>query len=74
MLGCDILTGAGYEALAKMQKGVTRALVNTALVMPADFTRDPDLRFPLGSMEQEINDAVGRATPSSSTPAGSPPG
>jgi len=38
---------------------VTKALVNTALVMPADFTRNADLRFPLGSMEQEIKDAVG---------------
>ncbi|MEO8740665.1 MAG: indolepyruvate ferredoxin oxidoreductase family protein, partial [Casimicrobiaceae bacterium] len=58
VLACDILTGVGYEAIAKMQKGVTRALVNTALVMPADFTRNADLRFPLGSMEQEIRDAV----------------
>ena len=58
VLGCDILTGIGYEALAKMQKGVTKALVNTALVMPADFTRNADLKFPLGSMEQEIRDAV----------------
>ena len=33
VLGCDILTGVGEEALAKMQKGVTKALVNTALVM-----------------------------------------
>jgi len=58
VLACDILTGVGYEALAKMQKGVTRALVNTALVMPAQFTREPDLRFPTGSMEREIKDAV----------------
>ena len=58
VLACDILTGVGYEAVAKMQKGVTRALVNTALVMPADFTRNADLKFPLGSMEQEIKDAV----------------
>jgi indolepyruvate ferredoxin oxidoreductase len=42
-----------------MQRGKTKALVNTALVMPASFTRDPDLRFPLGSMEREIMDAVG---------------
>ena len=41
ILACDILTGVGYEQLAKMQKGVTKALVNTALVMPAGFTRDP---------------------------------
>ncbi len=58
VLACDILTGVGYEQLAKMQKGVTRALVNTALVMPAGFTRDPDLAFPRGSMEREIEDAV----------------
>jgi indolepyruvate ferredoxin oxidoreductase len=58
VLACDILTGVGYEALAKMQKGVTKALVNTALVMPADFTRNADLDFPTGSMEQEIRDAV----------------
>ncbi|MGI8895181.1 MAG: indolepyruvate ferredoxin oxidoreductase family protein, partial [Casimicrobiaceae bacterium] len=58
VLACDILTGVGDEALAKMQQGVTRALVNTALVMPAQFTREPDLRFPTGSMEQEIKDAV----------------
>jgi indolepyruvate ferredoxin oxidoreductase len=58
VLACDILTGVGYEALAKMQKGITKALVNTALVMPAQFTREPDLRFPTGSMEQEIKNAV----------------
>ena len=59
VLACDILTSVGDDALAKMQKGKTRALVNTALVMPASFTRTPDLRFPTGSMEQEIKDAVG---------------
>jgi indolepyruvate ferredoxin oxidoreductase len=59
VLACDILTSIGYEAIAKMQKGVTKALVNTALVMPADFTRNADLKFPLGSMEQEVRDAVG---------------
>jgi indolepyruvate ferredoxin oxidoreductase len=58
VLACDILTGVGYDPLAKMQKGVTRALVNTALVMPAGFTRNPDLAFPMGSMEREIEDAV----------------
>jgi len=58
VLACDILTGVGSDALAKMQKGVTRAVVNTALVMPAGFTRNPDLAFPMGSMEREIDDAV----------------
>ena len=58
VLACDILTSVGYEAAAKMQRGVTKALVNTALVMPADFTRNADLEFPRGSMEHEIRDAV----------------
>src|SRR5262245_24855086 len=58
ILACDILTGVGYEQLAKMRKGVTKALVNSALVMPAGFTRNPDLVFPRGSMEREIEDAV----------------
>ncbi|MBS0327978.1 MAG: indolepyruvate ferredoxin oxidoreductase family protein [Proteobacteria bacterium] len=59
VLACDILTGIGDEALAKMQKGVTKAIVNSARVMPAQFTREPDLAFPMGSMEQEIRDGVG---------------
>src|ERR1700692_3414904 len=58
VLACDLLTSVGYEAIAKMQRGVTKALVNTALVMPAEFTRNADLKFPLGSMEHEIRDAV----------------
>jgi len=59
ILACDILTSIGYEQLAKMRKGHTRALVNSARVMPAGFTRNPDLAFPLDSMEREIEDAVG---------------
>lgn len=59
VLACDILVGVGYEALSKMQLGVTKAVVNSALVMPSDFTKQADLQFPLGSMEQEIRAAVG---------------
>ncbi|MEO5699074.1 MAG: indolepyruvate ferredoxin oxidoreductase family protein, partial [Casimicrobiaceae bacterium] len=58
VLACDIVTGVGQEQLAKMRKGFTKALVNTALVMPAGFTRDPDMAFPLGSMEREIENTV----------------
>jgi indolepyruvate ferredoxin oxidoreductase len=58
VLACDIVTGVGDEQLAKMQKSVTKAVVNTALVMPADFAAKPDMFFPRGSMEQEIRDAI----------------
>lgn len=59
VIACDIVTSVGYEQLAKMRHGTTRALVNSARVMPASFTNQPDLQFPLGAMESEIVDAVG---------------
>ncbi len=59
ILACDVLVGAGQEALSRMSQGRTRAVVNTAVVMPATFTRAPDLAFPLGGMESEIRDACG---------------
>jgi indolepyruvate ferredoxin oxidoreductase len=59
VLACDILTGVSPEALAKMQRGVTRALVNTSLVMPGQFTQEPDLELPAAAMQREIEEAVG---------------
>ena len=59
VLACDIVAGVGYEALAKMQQGVTRVLANTARVMPANFAAQPDLAFPAAAMERDIVDAVG---------------
>ncbi len=74
VLACDILTGVGNEALAKMQKGVTKALVNTALVMPAQFTREPDLEFPDRARWSRRSRMPSRpATPSSSTRPSSRP-
>jgi indolepyruvate ferredoxin oxidoreductase len=55
-----VLVAVADEALAKMQLGVTRAAVNASVVMPASFTGDADLQFPVDSMEREIIDAVGR--------------
>jgi indolepyruvate ferredoxin oxidoreductase len=59
VLACDILVAVGAEALAKTQQGVTRAVVNSAQVMPGDFARNPDLEFPLDSMEAQMRAAVG---------------
>lgn len=59
VLGCDVLTTTAEDSLAKMAVGVTKAIVNSAIVMPAGFTRDADLKFPLGSMEREITEACG---------------
>ena len=59
VLGCDVLTTVGDEALSRMAAGATRAVINAAVVMPAAFTRNADLEFPLGSMERQIIQACG---------------
>lgn len=59
VLGCDVLTTTAEDSLAKMAVGVTKAVINSAVVMPANFTRNADMKFPLGSMEREIIDSCG---------------
>jgi Pyruvate:ferredoxin oxidoreductase and related 2-oxoacid:ferredoxin oxidoreductases, gamma subunit len=59
VLACDVLTTTAEDSLAKMARGLTRAIVNTAVVMPAGFTHNANLEFPLGSMERAIQEACG---------------
>ena len=59
VLGCDLVVASGYEALAKMAAGRTRAVINNHQVMTGDFTRNPDLAFPGAEMERLIAEATG---------------
>ncbi len=59
VLACDVLTGAGADALSRLSVHRSSAVVNTAVVMPAAFTRNPNLQFPLGGMEAEIKNTCG---------------
>jgi indolepyruvate ferredoxin oxidoreductase len=59
VLGCDMLVAAAGEALAKMQAGRTRLVINSAEVPTADFTRNPEWSFPGGDMQAELRAAVG---------------
>ncbi|MFQ5973174.1 MAG: indolepyruvate ferredoxin oxidoreductase family protein, partial [Alphaproteobacteria bacterium] len=59
VLGCDVVVAASQDALAKMQPGSTRAVVNSHRTVTGDFTHDPDFAFPRGEMERLIGDAVG---------------
>jgi indolepyruvate ferredoxin oxidoreductase len=59
VLGCDILVTAGREALARMAPGRTRVVANLAATPTADFTRNPDWKFPVGEMEASIVAAIG---------------
>jgi TPP-dependent indolepyruvate ferredoxin oxidoreductase alpha subunit/Pyruvate/2-oxoacid:ferredoxin oxidoreductase gamma subunit len=59
VIGGDIVVTASAEALAKMQAGRARVVVNCARTPTADFTRNPDWQFPLERMQAVIAEAVG---------------
>ncbi len=59
LLGCDIVVAVSDDVLSKTTAGATRAVVNTAQTITADFIRHPDQAFPEGPMQQAIVDAVG---------------
>ena len=59
ILGCDVVVTAGKDALARTVHGRTRVVANVATTPTAEFTRNADWKFPLGSMEGAIADAVG---------------
>ncbi|WP_068636942.1 indolepyruvate ferredoxin oxidoreductase family protein [Thauera butanivorans] len=72
VIGCDLVVAASDESLAKMQHGLTRAVINRDQTMTSDFVRgfaaqsrsgdvgaNPDPQFPAHSMEAQIVDAVG---------------
>ena len=59
VIGGDAVVSAGHEALAKMQAGRTRAVVNCAETPTAEFTHNPDWQFPLARIQNVLSEAVG---------------
>jgi indolepyruvate ferredoxin oxidoreductase len=72
VLGCDVVVTVGDESVAKMQAGVTRAVVNSDFSITSDFVRTfaaqavsgdlvryRDPQFPLTAMEDLVVEAVG---------------
>jgi indolepyruvate ferredoxin oxidoreductase len=59
LLGCDLVVSAGAEALSRLDKNRSCAVVNTHETMTGEFTRHPDLAFPGGALRHDIVAAVG---------------
>jgi indolepyruvate ferredoxin oxidoreductase len=59
VLGCDMIVAASDEAIAKMQSGFTRAVINGDVTTTGEFTKDPDLQVPTGDMADAIREACG---------------
>ncbi len=61
VIGCDMIVTASDEAIAKMQAGSTRAIVNVDVSPTGDFTKAPDLQLPANDMENAVREACGGA-------------
>ena len=59
VIGCDLVVSAGATSLAKMQAGVTRAVVNAHETVTGDFTRNRDFALPADDMRSAIVEATG---------------
>jgi indolepyruvate ferredoxin oxidoreductase len=60
VIGCDMIVAASDEAIAKMQSGSTRAVINADVAPTGGFTQDPDLRVPAQEMADAIREACGQ--------------
>jgi len=59
VLGCDLVVSGSRKVLGTVRQGETLFLVNTAEVMPGDFTRDPDFSLPAEGLKRAIAKAAG---------------
>jgi len=59
LLGCDVVVSAGADALSKLAKGRTTAVVNDHVAPTSDFATHPDLDLSPAAMQEAIRAAVG---------------
>jgi indolepyruvate ferredoxin oxidoreductase len=53
LIGCDLAVASGPEVLALLAEGAV-AIVNDHVVMPGEFTSQPDITFPATQMKRRI--------------------
>ncbi len=59
LIGCDILVAAENAILTRLQRNVTRAVVNTHRMATVAFIKNRDLRTPWEAMEEGLREAIG---------------
>jgi indolepyruvate ferredoxin oxidoreductase len=60
LLGCDMVVAASPTALARIENGVTSAVINAALTPTASFVLNGDIDFEAAGMQRTLRDAIGR--------------
>lgn len=61
LIGCDAMVAASGDALSRVWRGRTRAVVNSASVPSAAFLSNPDWKFPGTATETDLRGAIGEA-------------
>jgi indolepyruvate ferredoxin oxidoreductase len=59
VLGCDLVVTGTKKVLASVKGGQTALVVNTAEVMPGEFTRNADFSLPTERLKRAIKSAAG---------------
>ncbi|MCW0180551.1 MAG: indolepyruvate ferredoxin oxidoreductase family protein, partial [Zavarzinia sp.] len=59
LLGGDIAVAGTAKALAALERGRSRVVMNIAEVMPGEFTRDADFNLPVERVKQALIGAAG---------------
>ncbi len=59
VLGCDIVVATGLDALQKLSRARSRAIVNTHVAPTAEFALSPDLELSSTEMEATIERVLG---------------
>jgi indolepyruvate ferredoxin oxidoreductase len=59
LIGCDMVVAAGAQGLSRLENGVSRAVINTALVPTASFVTDGNVDFEEQRILNALRAAVG---------------
>ncbi|MFL4989270.1 MAG: indolepyruvate ferredoxin oxidoreductase family protein, partial [Microvirga sp.] len=59
VLGCDLVVTGTKKVLASVKEGQTALVVNTAEIMPGEFTRNADFSLPTERLKRAIATAAG---------------
>ena len=59
LIGSDLLVTAENSIMTRMQRGVTRAVINTNRMATIAFIKNPDLQTPWVAMEEGVRGVIG---------------
>lgn len=61
LLGCDMLVMSGEDSLNTLAPGDTQAVINTNKAFTGDFLLNPDLQYPVDTVEARLLDGLGNS-------------